>query len=149
MVPSCRRRQSALPPIRQGRCLDHYPLMDFYCRHVKNLRLHNLDLTYAEKDQRPAVVCDDVIDLDIFGLRAQVDSTSDAVIRCRNVQGAMIHGSRPQESVEAYVRIEGPLSRSIAVANNDLRNAARAVICTDGAPKDEIFLDHAWEKMEP
>lgn len=46
------------------------PAYGFYCRHVTGLRLHNLGLSVGADDARPAVVVEDVADLDAVGLRA-------------------------------------------------------------------------------
>ncbi len=48
------------------------PAYGFYCRHVNGLRLHNLDLSFEAGDARPAIVAEDVADLDVQGLRAAV-----------------------------------------------------------------------------
>ena len=50
-----------------GKMFGTLPAYGFFCRHAKNLRLHNIDLSFEEADQRPAIVCDDVEDLDVFG----------------------------------------------------------------------------------
>lgn len=66
----------------------------FFCRHVSNLRLHNIDLAFEQDDARPAIVCDDVRDADLFSLRAQTAPTAEAVVRFREVRGALVHGCR-------------------------------------------------------
>lgn len=46
------------------------PAYGFYCRHARGLRLHNLDLSVDREDGRPAIIVEDVTDLDTSGLRA-------------------------------------------------------------------------------
>ena len=48
------------------------PAYGFYCRHVSGLKLHAIDLAFSREDARPAVVADDVSNLDVVGLKAQV-----------------------------------------------------------------------------
>jgi len=124
-----------------GKMFGTLPAYGLYCRHVKNLRLHNLDLGCEAADQRPALVCDDVHDLDVFGLRATANSTTEAVIRFNNVQDAMLHGCRPQERVAAYLRVEGEQSRAIAVVHNDLNKADDDVVCAEEVPTDAVRSD--------
>lgn len=41
------------------------PAYGFFCRHVKNLYLSRVELALASPDSRPALVCDDVADLEL------------------------------------------------------------------------------------
>ncbi len=41
------------------------PAYGFYCRHVRNLRLRNIETTFEKNDARPALVCDDVKRLEL------------------------------------------------------------------------------------
>ena len=117
-----------------GKMFGTLPAYGFYCRHVKNLRLDAVDLGFEEDDQRPAVICDDVSDLDVFGLHAQVSPSADAVLRLRQVQGALIHGCRPDAEVGTFLRLEGDETSRIAFAGNDFRNVKRPVDKADDVP---------------
>ncbi len=99
------------------------PAYGLFCRHAKNLRLHNVDLAFEDDDQRPAVVCDDVRDLDIFGLHAQTSPTADCVIRFRQVQGALIHGCRSDAEIDTFLRLQEDACLDISMTDNDLRGA--------------------------
>ena len=46
------------------------PAYGIYARHVKGLRLTNINLKYMVTDERPAVVLDDVVDSHFSGLSA-------------------------------------------------------------------------------
>ncbi len=96
-----------------GRMFGTLSAYGLFCRHAKNLRLHNIDLTFAEDDQRPAIVCEDVLDLDIFGLRAGTSPTADAMLRFRGVEGALIHGCRSEAKADKFLRLEGDTCRDI------------------------------------
>ena len=95
------------------------PAYGFFCRHAINLRLHNVDLTFEDDDQRPAVVCENVRNLDIFGLQAQTSPTADCVIRFRQVQGALIHGCRPDTEIDTFLRLQGDACLDISMPGND------------------------------
>ncbi|MBN2314308.1 MAG: glycoside hydrolase family 28 protein [Sedimentisphaerales bacterium] len=62
-----------------GRMFGPLPAYGLYCRHVQNLRLHNIDFQFENDDQRPAIVCDDVHNLDLFGLHAKTSLSIDAM----------------------------------------------------------------------
>jgi polygalacturonase len=119
-----------------GKMFGPLPAYGFFCRHVQNLKLHNLDLECEGEDQRPAIVCDDVQELDLFGLRASVLPAADTVVRLKNVRGALIHGCRPHGEINTFVGVEGSQSSDIALINNDLRRAHSPVTSGDEVPPD-------------
>ena len=128
-------RESSYP---SGRMFGPLPSYGFFCRHVKNLRIHNVDLQCEEVDCRPAVVCDDVQGLDVFGLRAEVSASADAAIRLKDVENALIHACRPEGDVKAFLRVEGTQSADIVLTDNVLRNAVRAFHCAEDVPTNVV-----------
>ncbi|MBN2578583.1 MAG: glycoside hydrolase family 28 protein [Pirellulales bacterium] len=79
------------------------PAYGVYARHMSNLRLHNLDLSFRKDDARAPVVCQDVRDLDLFGLRAATGTKADCVIRLRHSENAFIHGCRLDNPVDRII----------------------------------------------
>ena len=77
-----------------GRMFGTLPAYGLFCRHAKNVRLHNIDFSFRREALRPAVLCDDVRDLDIFSLRAQLPPACKKAIVLRRVDGARIDGRR-------------------------------------------------------
>lgn len=104
-----------------GRMFGTLPAYGFFCRHAKNLRLHNIDLSFQEDDQRPAVVCDDVRDLDISGLRAPISPAAEGVVLLRQVEGALIHGCRPGMQDDRFLRLKSDTCRDIRLLGNGFR----------------------------
>jgi hypothetical protein len=79
------------------------PAYGVYARHVTNLRLHNIELSFDKDDARPPVVCQDVRQLDLFGLRAETGTKADCLIRLRQVEDAFIHGCRLREPIDRVI----------------------------------------------
>lgn len=80
--PGCRMFKSKLPAT------------GFYARHVKNIQFNNIQVKLAATDMRPAIVCDDVEDLEVQGLKYTANSgaapellviarSNNSVIQCR------------------------------------------------------------------
>ena len=67
------------------------PAYGFYGRHARNLRLHNLQLQCETTDERPALICEDVENLQLDGFDAQSIAGWEPVIRLNQVRGASIH----------------------------------------------------------
>jgi hypothetical protein len=109
---------------------DHYPeyhmfgvlpAYALYLRHARGITLENVTFDTAQADLRPAIVCEDVADLELSNVRAAIHPAAPAVMRLRGVRGAFIHGCRPTTPAALFARIEGA-SRDILLSGNDLRS---------------------------
>lgn len=125
---------------------DHYPeyhmfgilpAYGMYVRHARGLVCSNLQLDAASPDRRPALVCDDVQDLELAQFRATGPAGGE-LIRLKNARNVFIHGSRPLSEVEVFVRVEGSGSEGILLTANDTRKAARSVELGEGATQDAV-----------
>ena len=127
---------------------DHYPeyhmfgtlpAYGLYVRHAQGLTLDNVTFDLDQPDLRPALVCDDVADLELSNVRAQGNSEAEALIRLQQVRGAFVHGCRPLNEVTAFLRVEGEASGDILLAANDLRRAKSVAHTADGAREDAVI----------
>ena len=116
------------------------PAYGLYARHATGLTLNNVRFDLAGTDLRPAVVCDDVGDLEIAGLRAAGDATAESLLRLRNTCDAFIHNSRPLGPIETFLQVEGASSARISLAGNKLNQARKALIETDGASGTDVTM---------
>ncbi len=114
------------------------PAYGLYARHAKGLVLNNVRFELAKEDLRPAVVCDDVQDLELSGFKAQAGASVESLIRLRGVQAAFIHGSRPLSPVGTFVRAEGAGCKDIVLSGNDLGLASQPVERADAAPEPRV-----------
>ena len=62
------------------------PAYGAFIRHAKGVAFHNVRFELADRDLRPALVCEDVVDLELDGFRAMGDAEAEAVVRLKNVQ---------------------------------------------------------------
>lgn len=102
------------------------PAYGIWARHVNGLHLSNVVLRLKSNDLRPAILCEDVSDLDITHSTLPETSGSEAVIRLEGVQGARIEDVSVKGSARALVRVEGGESRSIRVRNNHTPGISQA-----------------------
>ena len=110
------------------------PAYGFFCRHVRNISFRNVQTGFDRADARPALVCEDVRDLDIG---ASCFAASGPTIKLRQVSGAMIHGCRVPGRAAAFLDVSGGQVERVSVIGNDLSNADKAV---EGAA-DSVFLE--------
>jgi len=69
------------------------PAYGFYCRHVTGLKLRDVRLRTGQRDERPAVICDDVKRLVIDGLDACSAGGAAPAVRLLGCPGANIRNS--------------------------------------------------------
>ncbi len=115
------------------------PTYGLYARHVRGLTLQNVRFDLAGPDLRPAVICDDVEDLEISGFCAQGNRKADCLIRLDQTRQAFIHGCRPLSYVETFLRVEGQRSQGITLIGNELSKAKSVVKIGGGTKKQTVI----------
>jgi hypothetical protein len=129
--------QRDIPELR-----DHYPeyhmfgvlpAYGLYARHAQELTLHNVRFDLAGPDLRPAVVCDDVADLELSSFRAQGHPEVESLIRLRQTRRAFIHGCRALTDIGTFVRAEGDDCHEVILADNDLHRVKSPIETAEGA----------------
>jgi hypothetical protein len=112
------------------------PAYGFYCRHVKGLRLHHINLDFQAPDMRPSLVCDDVDDLELFAWNAAMASALNPAVWFKDVRRALVHGCRSPENVAAFLQVEGNQSAKIRLLANDIAGAKAAFrLGAEASPK--------------
>jgi polygalacturonase len=99
------------------------PAYGFYCRHVDGLTLDNVRLSWEERDERPALICEDVADLTIDAFSARPSPVDEPLIALRDVRRALIRGSRAAEGTGVFLRLDDGTVQ-VSLIGNDL-GAAR------------------------
>ena len=99
-----------------------------FAARVRGLTLHDAQIAVAAG---PTVVCEDVEDLDIAGLRERGGETAGATIELTGVKGASVRDCRPGPSGR-LVRVEGEGSERIVVGPNPLASGGEVVTLAGG-----------------
>jgi polygalacturonase len=103
------------------------PAYGFYCRHVKGLKLLNVQLQWAKPDQRHALVLDDVEDALIDNLDAPPVSNSAATVQLTNARDIFVRGCRPKAGMELFIKVDGEKSEKIFLTGNNFSDTAKVV----------------------
>jgi hypothetical protein len=106
---------------------------NFNARHAAGLTLNNVRFDLASPDLRPAVTCDDVVDLEIAGLKAAGNREAESLIRLQETKSALIQGTRLLGAAGMFLRVEGSHSREITLIGNDLHRCTAVFQTADGA----------------
>jgi hypothetical protein len=113
------------------------PAYGIYLRHVKGLTFEDVTLETAAPDLRPALVGEDVEDLELSSFRA-VGAGAEGLLRLRDAREVYIHGCRALSEVPLFLQVEGKGSRGILMQANDLLRARTAFALTEGAPAGSV-----------
>lgn len=104
------------------------PSYGFYCRHVTGLRLRNVEFTSGKDEERPAIVCDDVQNLDMDGLRSQPVAGSQPVVKLIQTRQAFLRGCTAPAGTKTFLEVQGGSTDSIVLNSSNLLGAEQAVL---------------------
>lgn len=96
------------------------PSYGFFIRHAKNITINDLELTYKNIEERPALYFDDVIDFKLSNLKAKVSLLQAPLIYLRNSQNGIVSGSIPVGLLEVLAKIDGSDTKKIIFGRNYL-----------------------------
>ncbi len=116
------------------------PAYGFYCRHVKSLKLRNIQLQLAKSDRRHALVAEDCENISIDDLDTPFSQDAAAIIRLTDVKGALIRGCRPQAGTDTFLKLQGPKSKDVVLVANDLSRAGKVAVIAPNVPKTALSL---------
>ncbi|MBN1346074.1 MAG: glycoside hydrolase family 28 protein [Phycisphaerae bacterium] len=150
-----------------ARMFDALPAYGLYCRHVAGLTLSNVQLLFedgywrltAEDSKKtewitpsgvptpskpgrtgPALVCDDVSDLRIDGLRCRSSEEGDPLLRLVNVTDALVRGCVAPKDTKVFLEVRGPQTRDIALVGNVLTRAGKSLLLGSLVPPGSVSL---------
>jgi polygalacturonase len=112
------------------------PAYGIWARHVKGLKLKNINFHLKLNDLRPVFICEDGNDIDLTGWNIPETNGAQAIIRLENVRGAKITKMNVQGSANVFVRIEGRESSDIKLSKNKIKGIKRSIETTPEVKTD-------------
>jgi hypothetical protein len=116
--------EKAYPEARE---FGRLPSYGFYCRHVTGLRMRNIEFTCGKDEERPAIICDDVKNLDVDGLRSQPIAGSQPVVKLIQTKQAFLRGCYAPAGTRTFLEVQGNATDSIVLSSSNLLGAEQAV----------------------
>jgi len=114
------------------------PAYGFYCRHARGLRLSRVKVSAVQPDPRPALVCQDVNGLELFGWRAGANDSPTVILQ--DVQEALIHGCKAASGTGVWLRVGGNNCAAIKLVANELSGARQAVERGQDVPAQAVMF---------
>jgi polygalacturonase len=111
----------------------------FYIRHVDNITLNNIELRLAAEDVRPAIVVEDVNDIQLNGIRAESDFDAEAIFKFIESQRITISNFRSLSKAGTFVSLNGADTKEVILLNNNLHNI-ESVTKLNGVDLEEVKM---------
>jgi len=99
-----------------------------------------MNFEYAKRDVRPALVCEDVQGLEIYGFRGQADPEAESLFRLVQCRDVCMENCRSIDPVKTFLRVEGSESSNILLKMNNLFRAEIPVKFGEGVNPDIVTL---------
>ena len=128
---------------------DHYPegtkwgtlpSYGFFVRHVKNITFNNVEVTYKNKDVRPAIIFDDVEDINLYNLRAKADLNTESVLKFINSSDVTISGFKALSETKTFADFSGEKTKDICLLNNNYKGIEKIFELDDSLSKEIIQI---------
>jgi len=122
----------------EARMFGRLPAYGLYCRHVNGLRLRQIEVKAAAEETRPAVVCDDVNDVEIAGLRGTAITGDRATVKLVQTRQALVQGCVAPPKTQTFLEVQGEQTARITLMSCDLRDAQKPVASSSDVPEGAV-----------
>jgi hypothetical protein len=124
------------------------PAYGINLKHIKNIQLNTIRLSYARDDARPALFMEDVEEADISLFRAKIGKEATALIRSKDIRGLYLHDPKPSALTGAlYITFEG-VAKDITIMSDGLQKIDTIYNSKDVAGNKEIRVINSGVKAE-
>ena len=114
------------------------PSYGAYIRHAKGIVFNNVRFKLASQDFRPAIVTDDVENLELVNVSAEVDRETEAVVRMVDTKNVLISNCRSLSETNSFLKLEGQKSGDVLFLSNDFRKVNKPYILDKNVSSREV-----------
>lgn len=125
----------------EARMFGMLPASGLYARHVRDLKLSNVDFASTATEMRPTVIFDDVVGAGLSGLASSPVTGEMAVIQLVDSSDISISRSAAPASSGTFLKVEGADSSNISLTDDDLRGAHKPFELSGGASPNAVTIN--------
>ncbi len=114
------------------------PSYGAYIRHARGIVFNNVRFKLASQDFRPAIVTDDVENLELVGVSAEVDKEAAAIVRMVDTRNVLISNCRSLTNTNVFLKLEGKKSGDVLMLSNDFRKVNKPFILDKNIASKEV-----------
>jgi polygalacturonase len=101
------------------------PAYGLYVRHVTNLTINNFQLRLLNPDERPAMIFDDVDNLTVNQLQADVPGGTQSLVWLNQVRNATFSGYFSSQPLNLFAKVTGDKTSRLHFINNNFFNVRK------------------------
>jgi Glycosyl hydrolases family 28 len=117
------------------------PAYGFYIRHADQVELRDVTCIADQRDERPAIVCNDVQDATFAGLSLSGPASGAPVFDLRDAQRVLISGTQAPAGSKVLAQVSGGNSSGIRLTADTLMPGQQAISLASGAPPDAVTVE--------
>jgi hypothetical protein len=117
------------------------PAYGFYIRHADQVELRDVTCIADQRDERPAIVCEDVQDATFSGLSLSAPARGAPVFALSDAQRVLITGVEAPAGSKVLAQVSGENSSGIKLTADTLQRGQQATRLVDGAPPNAVTVD--------
>ncbi|MCX5771413.1 MAG: hypothetical protein NTZ09_14255, partial [Candidatus Hydrogenedentes bacterium] len=102
------------------------PAYGFYCRHARNVSFNDIEVGFEKADGRPALVCDDVEQLEVTHLVAAAANPEPGVLWFTDTRDARVTECRTTGRARKFLRLDGAGTGKIVAHGNKIEARGHA-----------------------
>ena len=114
------------------------PAYGLFCRHAETLVLNNVHFHLEKPDARPALIADQIEDLELRSSSVAPPSGDEPAVTMQDVRRCFIQGCRAQPGTKTLLKLAGAQTERIAAIGNDLTEAITAIQIEPSLGKDVL-----------
>lgn len=126
----------------------HLPSYGLYCRHVTGLRLLNLEFKPGASEERPALFCDDVKNVEISGLRCQAIVGTQPAVKLVQTRQALVRDCSAPPATKTFLEVQGDQTGPVVVMNNDFSAAETSIHTAADVPQKAVITSGNVENQD-
>lgn len=115
-----------------------------FIRHSENIGLNNIEFHLQNRDKRPALLMEDVINARIIDLQAGIDANT-SLIHGKNINDILIQNPKPDKQCESVIHVNGNKSASIRLTDIYTKYFKTNYLVSDGADKKSVMLGNIFK----
>jgi hypothetical protein len=117
------------------------PAYGLYCRHVSDLMLDDIRLSLGQPDGRPAMILEDVAQIDLRNVLASPPTGGLETVRFSDVTDAFVQGCRALAGSAAWALVKGARSQRLRFGANDFTQCRHPIQIGAEVSRKEVKLE--------
>jgi polygalacturonase len=122
----------------EGNMFGALPAYGLYIRHAERVTARTVQVGWEQPDLRPALVFDDVADLDLDGFRPETVAGNEPVVWLNAVRSAFLRGVHLTAHAKEFLRLTGHDTAGISLLGSNLAEADEPVHMGAEVPPDAL-----------